>query len=89
MMYPNTKPIALILIILIISCNSTKSTTNKATLEYKNAGYYLGTIVPKDTGNCGWIITDSNNNNYDPINIKDEKFISFSLKKETIYFKFP
>ena len=88
MMYPNTKPIAFILIILMISCNSTKSTTNKATLEYKKAGYYLGTIVPKDTGNCGWIITDSNNNNYDPINIKDEKFLSFSLKKETIYFKF-
>ncbi len=88
MKHSNIKPIVLIIALLMISCKSTKSSTNKEALEYQKKGYSLGTIEPKDTGICGWIITDSNNINYDPINIKDEEFISFSLKKEIIYFKF-
>ena len=90
MLYPNLKPMALVflLILLTVSCDSTKSTTNKTAVTYQKEGYLLGTIVLKDTGNCGWIITDSKNNTYDPVNIEDEKFLSFSLKKETLYFKF-
>ena len=90
MRYPNLKPMALVflLILLTVSCESRKLTTNKTAATYQKEGYSLGTIAPKDTGNCGWIITDSKNNTYDPINIEDEKFLSFSLKKEIIYFKF-
>jgi|TARA_B110000908_G_scaffold99590_1_gene117612 hypothetical protein len=90
MIHPYIKPIALIffLVLLRVSCDITKLTANKTVVTYQKEGYLLGTIIPKDTGNCGWIITDSKNNTYDPINITDQKFLSFSLKKETIYFKF-
>ena len=90
MIHPYIKPIALIffLVLLRVSCDITKLTVNKTVVTYQKEGYLLGTIIPKDTGNCGWIITDSKNNTYDPINITDQKFLSFSLKKETIYFKF-
>ena len=88
MIHQNLRPIAFLLILIILSCKSTKIIKNKTANNYKKEGYTYGTIVPKDTGNCGWIITDSKNNNYDPINIKDESFLSFSLKKEKIYFKF-
>ena len=82
MIHPNLKLIALtfFIVLLMISCESTKLTTNKTAVTYQKEGYLLGSIVPKDTGNCGWIITDSKNNTYDPVNIEDEK--------ETIYFKF-
>lgn len=90
MLHPNLKLIALTFFIVLLtnSCESTKLTTNKTAVTYQKEGYLLGTIVPKDTGNCGWVITDSKNNTYDPVNIEDENFLSFSLKKETIYFKF-
>jgi hypothetical protein len=72
----------------IISCVNSKSSLHKTISKYQKEGYATGTITPKSKGNCGWIITDSKNNSYDPINIEEEKFIQFSLKKENIYFKF-
>ena len=72
----------------IISCVNSKSSLYKTISKYQKEGYSTGTITPKSKGNCGWIITDSKNNSYDPINIEEEKFIQFSLKKENIYFKF-
>lgn len=81
--------LALILLSITLSCNSSKSTANKTADEYKKEGYIVGTISPKGNGNCGWIIYDAQRNQkYDPINIEDEKFARFSLKEEKIYFKF-
>ena len=88
MIHSNIKPIGLILILLIISCNSTKLSSNKTDSQYQKEGYTYGVITPKDNGNCGWIISVAKNINYDPINIEDEKFVQFSLTKESIYFKF-
>jgi len=72
----------------MISCNSTKLSSNKTDSQYQKEGYTYGVIIPKDNGNCGWIISVAKNINYDPINIEDEKFIKFSSSKETVYFKF-
>ena len=72
----------------MISCNSTKLSSNKTDSQYQKEGYTYGVITPKDNGNCGWIISVAKNINYDPINIEDEKFIKFSSSKETVYFKF-
>ncbi|MDC3366604.1 hypothetical protein OAV73_04795 [Flavobacteriaceae bacterium] len=88
MIHSNIKPIGLILILLMISCNSTKLSSNKTDSQYQKEGYTYGVIIPKDNGNCGWIISVAKNINYDPINIEDEKFIKFSSSKETVYFKF-
>jgi len=88
MIHSNIKPIGLILILLMISCNSTKLSSNKTDSQYQKEGYTYGVITPKDNGNCGWIISVAKNINYDPINIEDEKFIKFSSSKETVYFKF-
>tara|TARA_B110000091_G_C13698508_1_gene425216 strand:+ start:80 stop:421 length:342 start_codon:yes stop_codon:yes gene_type:complete len=88
MIHPNLKPISFVLILLLISCNSSKLTIKKIAIPSKKEGYTYGIIEPKGTGNCGWIISDSKKNIYDPINIKDDEFFSFSLKKEKIYFKF-
>ena len=82
------KPIPFVLLFLIMSCNSSKSTTKKTVAEYQKEGYTIGTIVPKDSGNCGWVISDSENVKYDPTNIKEEKFSRFSTKEMKIYFKF-
>ena len=88
MIHSNIKPIGLILILLMISCNSTKLSSNKTDSQYQKEGYTYGVITPKDNGNCGWIISVAKNINCDPINIEDEKFIKFSSSKETVYFKF-
>ena len=88
MIHSNIKPIGLILILLMISCNSTKLSSNKTDSQYQKEGYTYGVITHKDNGNCGWIISVAKNINYDPINIEDEKFIKFSSSKETVYFKF-
>ena len=88
MIHSNIKPIGLILILLMTSCNSTKLSSNKTDSQYQKEGYTYGVITPKDNGNCGWIISVAKNINYDPINIEDEKFIKFSSTKETVYFKF-
>ena len=48
MKHSNIKPIVLIIALLMISCKSTKSSTNKEALEYQKKGYSLGTIEPKD-----------------------------------------
>ena len=88
MIHSNIKPIGLILILFMISCNSTKLSSNKTDSQYQKEGYTYGVITPKDNGNCGWIISVAKNINYDPINIEDEKFIKFSSSKETVYFKF-
>ena len=88
MIHSNIKPIGLILILLMISCNSTKLSSNKTDSQYQKEGYTYGVITPKDNRNCGWIIYVAKNINYDPINIEDEKFIKFSSSKETVYFKF-
>ena len=88
MIHSNIKPIGLILILLMTSCNSTKLSSNKTDSQYQKEGYTYGVITPKDNGNCGWIISVAKNINYDPINIEDEKFIKFSSSKETVYFKF-
>ena len=88
MIHSNIKPIGLILILLMTSCNSTKLSSNKTDSQYQKEGYTYGVITPKDNGNCGWIISVAKNINYDPINIEDEKFVQFSLTKESIYFKF-
>lgn len=82
------KPITLIVLLIIFSCNSSKSTTKKATVNYEKEGYTFGIIEPKDSGNCSWVIVDSENIKYEPENIKDEKFARFSTKKMSIYFKF-
>ena len=81
MIHYNIKPIGLILILLMISCNSTKLSSNKTDSQYQKEGYTYGVITPKDNGNCGWIISVAKNINYDPINIEDEKFIKFSSSK--------
>jgi len=80
--------ILILILISIISCVNSKSSLHKTISKYQKEGYSTGTIIPKDNGNCGWVITDSKNNSYDPINIEEEKFVQFSLKIEKIYFKF-
>ena len=80
--------ILILILISIISCVNTKSSLHKTISKHQKEGYSTGTIIPKDNENCGWVITDSKNNSYDPINIEEEKFVQFSLKKEKIYFKF-
>ena len=80
--------ILILILITIISCVNSKSSLHKITSKYQKEGYSSGTIIPKNKGNCGWVIIDSKNNSYDPVNIEEEMFIQFSLKKETIYFKF-
>ncbi|MFY0630284.1 MAG: hypothetical protein JXR05_07870 [Flavobacteriaceae bacterium] len=83
------KPFAFVLLLLTLSCNSSKSTTDKTAAEYEKEGYIVGTISPKGNGNCGWIIYDGERNlKYDPVNIEDEKFVGFSLKEQKVYFKF-
>ncbi len=81
-------PLSFFLILLIGSCNSSKLRVNKTSDAFQTEGYTVGIIVPKVTGNCGWVITVSDNIRYDPINIEEEKFFSFSFQKDTIYFKF-
>lgn len=77
-----------LILILMVSCNCLTSTTTNNTIDYEKEGYMFGTIEPKDSGNCGWIITNKENILFDPINIEDEKFSSFTTKKENVYFKF-
>jgi hypothetical protein len=76
------------ILLTIISCNSSKSSLKKNLIDTKKEGYSIGLIEPKGNDNCGWVISDTQNVKYDPINIEDEKFLRFSLKKEKIYFKF-
>lgn len=75
-------------LILMVSCNCLTQTTKKNNIDYEKEGYMLGIIEPKDSGNCGWIITNDKNKLFDPINIEDEKFCGFSKKKQQVYFKF-
>ena len=77
-----------ILIFLVISCNSSKFTSNKNHEYYQKRGYSRGILLPKDTGNCGWVLSVSKNLGFDPINIEEKKFLPFSLKKQVVYFKF-
>ena len=88
MMRTILKPITFILLLIIMSCNSSKSTTKKTAIDYEKEGYTIGTIVPMDSGNCSWVISDTENVKYDPTNIKEEKFSRFSTKEMKIYFKF-
>ncbi|MDB4170777.1 hypothetical protein N9750_01520 [Polaribacter sp.] len=88
MIHTNSKPISFVIILFLISCNSLKLTTKKPTNPPHKEGYTFGIIKHKDTGNCGWIISDSKNINYDPINIKEDEFLPYTFKKNKIYFKF-
>ena len=72
----------------ILACSSSKLNSKNSLAHYLDKGYTLGIIERKDSGNCGWMISVSENIVYDPINIEEEKFIAFSLEKETIFFKF-
>ena len=80
--------ILILILITTISCVNSKSSLHKTISKYQKEGYSTGTIIPKDNENCGWVITDSKNNSYDPINIEEEKLVQFSLKREKLYFKF-
>ena len=80
--------ILILISITIISCVNSKSSLHKTISKYQKEGYSTGTITPKDNGNCGWIISVNDTIYYDPINIEEEKFIQYSLKRENIYFKF-
>ncbi len=72
----------------ILACGSSKLNSKNTLNHYLEIGYTLGIIERKDSGNCRWMITISENIIYDPINIEEEKFIPFSLKKKTILFKY-
>ena len=72
----------------ILACGSSKLNSKNTLTHYLEKGYTLGIIERKDSGNCGWRISVSENIIYDPINIEEENFIAFSLKKETILFKY-
>jgi len=72
----------------ILACSSSKLNSKNSLAHSLEKGYTLGIIEPKDSGNCGWMISVSENIIYDPINIEEENFIAFSLKKETILFKY-
>ena len=81
-------PVLFLTLTLMVSCNCLTSTTKKKNIDYEKEGYMFGIIEPKDSGNCGWVITNKENILFDPINIEDEKFSSFITKKEKVYFKF-
>ncbi len=73
----------------IVSCNSSKPTTNKKNENLEKDGYSLGVIEFRNTENCNWIIYDSKKNlKYDPINIEEKKFSPFLKEKKEIYFKY-
>jgi len=78
----------LLLLLVISSCTSFKLTSDKMHEYYQKRGYSFGIMIPKDAGSCGWVLSVSKDISYDPINMKDEKFFPFSLKKQPLFFKF-
>lgn len=78
----------LALFILNFACNSPKPVLEEAVNRFLKKGYTQGVIEPKGLGSCGWIISVAGNVFYDPINIEDQKFIAFTLKKEAVFFKY-
>ena len=78
-----------ILVLFVSACNSQKTTVKKSTEEYQKEGYTLGIIEPYNSGECTARITIKELGvQYDPTNIKDEKFAEFRSEKTAIYFKF-
>ena len=76
-------------VLLITGCNSQKSTIKKSIEEYKKEGYTLGIIEAYNSGDCTARITVKKSGvQYDPTNIKDDKFAKFVSTKTEIYFKF-
>lgn len=88
MLQTSSKSIFFLISLLIIACNSIKLGSKNTTVDYQKKGYSFGIIEPKKIDNCGWRISVSENIFYDPVNIEEEKFLPFSLKKEKIFFKF-
>ena len=65
-----------ILVFIVSACNSQKSTVKKSTEKYKKEGYNVGVIEPYNSGYCTARITIKEIEiQYDPVNIKDEKFV--------------
>ena len=79
----------IIIVFLIISCKSQKSTVEKLIDRYKEEGYTLGTTAPTKADNCNTVITVNKSQiKYDPINIDEEKFAEYKDKRTSIFFKF-
>jgi hypothetical protein len=90
------------LMMISLSCNSTKSATEDKSnitettettkaMESKliNEGYLVGTIKYIKDNKCSYIIIDEKTGaKFDPINLDDDKFKAYKKDATTVYYKY-
>ena len=90
---------AVLFFTIATSCDSAKSTvqekeTNTNAVKEMdtklvNEGYTTGTVKYLANSKCSYVLIDEKTDiKYDPINIDEEKFMSFKKDTEKVYFKY-
>lgn len=81
------------------SCDSAKAAASENETEtksigsmdtkYENEGYLPGMVKHQAGTKCVYVIIDEKSGlKYDPINIDEEKYMSFKKNEEKVYFKY-